>query len=275
MEVVHLTHASEQINTEPHVMAIGFFDGIHIGHQELLNHAKKLAMENNILFTAMTFSPHPDEVIKGVEDRKYLMTWNQKKEQMAAMGVDKLFVMKFDRTFASLLPADFIKRYILGMNTRHVVVGFDFTFGFKAQGNTEYLHKESSKSQFGLSVIPKKTYLNEKISSTLIKGLIQEGKIDQVPYYLGSSYKVNATMITHQQTGNVMIKPWNKHIFPNPGSYYVEVVIGKKTIQGELHQYSHAEMDNELVMSEPCNALKKDCTLVFLRQHASARTVPV
>lgn len=145
MEVINLTHLDDQISQKPHIMAIGFFDGVHLGHQELLNRAKELARKQNVLFTAMTFSPHPDEVLKGNKNRKYLMTLPEKIKKMEAMGVDKLFVMEFDRTFASFLPADFIQRYILNSNTKHVVVGFDFTFGFKAQGNTQLLQKESKK----------------------------------------------------------------------------------------------------------------------------------
>src|SRR5699024_1962980 len=85
MEVIHITQASKQFNKVAHVMAIGFFDGVHLGHQELLNHAKSLAEKNNVLFTALTFSPHPDEVIKGDKNRKYITPLPQKIEKMRAL----------------------------------------------------------------------------------------------------------------------------------------------------------------------------------------------
>lgn len=264
MEVVNLTHLDEQISKQPHIMAIGFFDGVHLGHQELLNHAKELAKKQNVLFTVMTFSPHPNEVLKGDTDHKYLMTLPEKKKKMKAMGVDKLFIMEFDRTFASLLPADFIQKYILNSNTRHVVVGFDFTFGFKAQGNTQLLRMQSKKSGFGLSVIPKKTYMEEKISSTLIRGLVQEGDIDLVPYYLGSNYEVNVNILQYKINRNVVVQPNDKSIFPSHGSYIVKVNHGTKISYGKFHRRPDSNDDNILEFMDPVHEYGDICSIEFI-----------
>ncbi|GIO22733.1 FAD synthetase family protein [Oceanobacillus sp. J11TS1] len=276
MEVVYLTHLDEQIDQEPHIMAIGFFDGIHLGHQALLNHAKKLAYEKNVLFTAMTFSPHPDEVIRGDKNRKYLMPLPQKINRMAEMGVDKLFVMTFDRTFASLPPADFIQTYIVGLNVKHVVVGFDFTFGFKAQGNNDLLRRESRKSsQFGLSVIPKKTYLHEKISSTLIKELIQRGELDLVPYYLGANYEVEVNILDYSTNGNIVVQPNHKSLLPAPGIYNVEVIQGEKRLYGKFYHHPESRTENELELNEPLYELDKTCSIAFMSEVRTARSVSV
>ncbi|BAC14827.1 riboflavin kinase : FMN adenylylate transferase (riboflavin biosynthesis) [Oceanobacillus iheyensis HTE831] len=264
MEVINLTHRDKQLSQIPHIMAVGFFDGVHLGHQELLKHAKELARKQNILFTAMTFSPHPDEVLKGDKNRKYLMSLSQKIKKMESIGVDKLFVMEFDYTFASLLPAEFIQKYIVNSNTKHVVVGFDFTFGFKAQGNTTYLQKESEKLGFGLSVIPKKTYLQEKISSTLVRGLIQEGNVDLVPYYLGSNYEVSVHVLQYKINGNIIVHPSEKSIFPSPGSYLVKVKHGTKTLNGKFHQFSNSRGDNTLELNEPVHEFRDDCSIEFV-----------
>lgn len=275
MEVIHVTHASEQINTEPHVMAVGFFDGVHLGHQELLNRAKSLAAENNVLFTALTFSPHPDEVIKGDTDRKYLTPLPQKIEKMETLGVDKLFVMRFDETFASLPPADFIKEYIVGTNTKHVVVGFDFTFGYKAQGNTLMLRKESKQQQFGLTVIPKKTYLDEKISSTLLRELIGNGDVDMVPYYLGSHHQVKVK--AEQQINAERFKIWmfDSYILPKPGIYYVKISDGERTVHGEFLRYSYAETDNEIVVTGQHDYMNEELSIVFLNKVSEASVISV
>ena len=264
MEVINLTHLDDQISQKPHIMAIGFFDGVHLGHQELINRAKELARKQNVLFTAMTFSPHPDEVLKGNKNRKYLMTLPEKIKKMEAMGVDKLFVMEFDRAFASFLPADFIQRYILNSNTKHVVVGFDFTFGFKAQGNTQLLQKESKKSGFGLSVIPKKTYLQEKISSTLIRRLVMEGNVNVVPYYVGSNYEVSVNILPYKINGNIVVQPSDKSIFPRPGTYVVKVKQGTTTLHGEFYQFSDSRADNVLKLNEPAYELGDVCSIEFI-----------
>lgn len=276
MEVIYVTDSSKQINSEPHIMAIGFFDGVHLGHQELLKRARTLAEKDAVPFTAMTFSPHPDEVIKGETDREYLTPLPQKIEKMAAMGVDKLFVMRFDRTFASLPPTDFINDYIVRIHTKHVVVGFDFTFGFKAQGNTELLRRES-RNQFGLSIIPKKTYLNKKISSTLLRELIGNGEVDMVPYYLGTSHQVKVKVKAGQQShiGSVKVKTIGNYILPKPGMYHVKVSDGETTVHGTFHRYDDREMDYELDVNGLTDCLNKELSVEFLNKLSEARSISV
>ena len=128
---------------EPHVMALGFFDGVHIGHQFLLQQAKKIAHKNNCKLSVMTFDPHPSEIIKGETDRKYLTPLSSKLEEMSQIGVDKVFVMKFTSLFASLPASEFINQYIIKLHATHIVVGFDFNFGYKAQGNVNYLRNST------------------------------------------------------------------------------------------------------------------------------------
>lgn len=275
MEVIYVTHASEQINRKPHVMAIGFFDGVHLGHQELLNRAKSLAKKDDVLFTALTFSPHPDEVIKGDKDRTYLTPLPQKIEKMAALGVDKLFVVRFDKIFASLPPNDFINDYIVGTNTKHVVVGFDFTFGFKAQGNTQFLRKESRNHQFGLSVIPKKTYMNEKISSTLVKKLIGCGEVEMVPYYLGTNHQVKVKIDQQTNKDRLKVQSLDEYTLPKPGIYHVSVSDGEKIVHGEFYRYSYSRIDYEIIATGLHDCLNKELSIVFLSKVSEASVVSV
>lgn len=275
MEVIYLDHTSKQINKEPHVMAIGFFDGVHLGHQELLDCAKSLAEKQNTLFTALTFSPHPDEVIKGKTDKKYITPLDQKIKKMAALGVDKLFVMKFDKNFASLAPADFINQYITGTNARHVVVGFDFTFGFKAQGDAKVLRRASKQQQFGLSVIPKKTYLDEKISSTLLREVIEAGDVDMVPYYLGSHYRVKMKAVAQVGPERLKIQLIDRNVLPIPGIYHVEISDGMKTVHGEFLRYSYSEADNEIAVGEQLNYQNENLSVVFLNKISETSVIPV
>jgi|SRR5690625_1715685 len=265
MEVIYLNHASKQMNKDPHVMAIGFFDGVHLGHQELLNHARSLAFENKVLFTALTFSPHPDEVIKGEIDREYLTPLPQKIEKMASLGVEKLFVMTFDKSFASLAPIDFIKEYIVGKNIKHVVVGFDFTFGYKAQGDTKLLQEHSNNGKYGLSIIPKKMYMDEKISSTLLRKLIGDGEVGMVPYYLGENHQVKVKTRYIKAGKRMTVQAMSDYILPKPGRYHVKIVDGDKTTYGEFVRCANAELDNEIIMSE-LQSLHQELTIVFLNK---------
>lgn len=267
MEVHHISHGSGDINKEPHVMAIGFFDGIHLGHQRLLKRAKLLAKHKNVLFTALTFAPHPDEIIKGDKSRKYITPLSEKVEKMERLGVEKLFVVQFDKTFASLSPLNFIKKYIIETNTNHVVVGFDFTFGFKAQGDIRLLRKESKNKQFGLTVIPKKTYLNEKISSTKLKKLISNGEVDMVPYYLGENYQVKVKISNITKLGKCSFESIDKYMLPKPGIYEVEISDETTLFYGKCEIRSLFDSVSSKIVATGLNVYpQKEMSLKFLNR---------
>ncbi|WHY92466.1 FAD synthetase family protein [Neobacillus cucumis] len=232
-------------------MALGFFDGVHLGHQSLLKQAKRIAVKNNLQFSAMTFDPHPNEVIKLEKDRKYLTPLDSKIERMAAIGVDKLFVIKFNLSFASLPPSDFIKQYILGLQAKHVVVGFDFTFGYKAQGTIDYLQQVSKNNPFDVTVILKQSLNDEKISSTLIRKRISDGDVHLVPYYLGHHYEIKGFVSIPnkhklEKRKNIPIHIENKYILPTPGIYNVEIKKGNKTCQGLFIRYGSGKRNDEI-----------------------------
>ncbi|MFD2132521.1 adenylyltransferase/cytidyltransferase family protein [Pseudogracilibacillus auburnensis] len=274
MEVIYLDHTSKLKDIEPHVMAIGFFDGVHLGHQELFERAKKHAKANGILCSALTFSPHPDEVIKGEKNRKYITPLQEKITKIAQCGIDRLFVMKFDKKFASLPPKDFIHTYITGINTNHVVVGFDFAFGCKAQGNTDLLKKMSQKGDFGVTVIPKKTFLNTKIGSTETKRLVYDGNVDLVPHFLGEYYEVHARVKKKFDEENVFnVEIHHQYILPKQGTYEVSILIDHGTYYGEITIQPNVE--NELRIDEYENPNDQALKIAFLNRLAVKSAVLV
>lgn len=232
VEVIYLSNDNVEEYTEEQVMAIGFFDGVHLGHQALLAKAKKISDKENAYFAAMTFNPHPDEVIEGNYDRMYLTPLTEKIKKMSSIGVERLYIVTFDSCFASLSPNDFIKKYIVRLNVIHVIVGFDFRFGFKAKGNTKVLQGLSEKHLFGLTVISKKTFQGEKISSTKIRNLIKVGMFEKVPYYMGENYQLNVTPTKRLGRNKMEVKSLDKYLIPDVGSYLVEVAYEGGKIQG-------------------------------------------
>ncbi|GAA0440405.1 hypothetical protein GCM10008983_16790 [Lentibacillus halophilus] len=263
MQIVYLSHPIEQAFTNEQVMAIGFFDGIHLGHQELLHHAKQVAEEKKILFTAMTFSPHPDEIIKGDKNRKYLTPLPQKIKKMAEYGVEKLYVVTFDKRFASLPPIEFINHYIIGTHSKHVVVGFDFTFGFKARGDTQFLRDKSQSCGYELSVIDKKTYMGEKISSTLLRELLMEGKVASIPHYLGENYCVNAN-VTRENGDFVTVAASERYLLPSHGEYYVNIIVGESVYNGVF--YRNKLTENECLVNDSGIKQGTELTIEFLEK---------
>lgn len=275
MEVIHLTHSEKPVKCESHVMAIGFFDGVHLGHQELLNEARSLAERKGCKFSVMTFSPHPNEVTKKDKNRKYLMTLSQKIEKMEKLGVDKLFITKFDLKFASLQPTEFIQRFIKDINACHVVVGFDFTFGFKAQGNTELLQRESMTMDYDVSVMAKKTCSEGKISSTLIRSLVKNGEFSSISDYLGEHYKINAKVLPGQRRNHYVVHPDYKSILPSSGSYRIRIKAGSRRWSGKLTRYSNLYRGIELETLDSFEGTISECEITFIEKIKKVKEVPI
>lgn len=273
MEVIYLTHATELKDVEPHVMAIGFFDGVHLGHQALFKKTKKIAAELGVKSSALTFSPHPEEIIKGDVNKKYLTPLKEKIRKISECQLDKLYVMKFDKPFASLPPTNFIDKYIGGMNVKHVVVGFDFTFGFKAAGDVDLLCKLSKEKEYEVTVVPKITYQNEKISSTLIRNLLAEGNVELIPYILGNHYQIKATLQTLGTAEDAFtVTMLDPYMLPKHGTYEVNIYENGHVHDGEL---VHAIDGQMTLYAKDLKCRNVEQSIVFLSRLKVKETVLV
>lgn len=214
MRTIHLHEQCDRSQISelgPFVMAIGYFDGVHYGHQKVIKTAVEKAKALHMKTAVMTFTPHPKEVIsKGKASVEQLSTFSQKEAYIKELGVDYLFVVHFNRSFASLTPKQFVKQYIVDMYVKHVVVGFDFTYGAFGKGNVFRLADDGGEL-FSVSIIHKIELDGEKISSTFIRKLIRSGKVDVVPFYLGRKYEtigyvyeINRNVITIKQKENML-----------------------------------------------------------------------
>lgn len=130
LDIIHVQHPLSSIYTaeaEPCVLALGFFDGVHLGHQELINLAKRIAKQQDLKLAVMTFFPHPKQIIGNDQTpQTYITPLEQKAKLMQDLGVDTLMVVNFDSAFANLSPSDFIEDYLCGFKCKHAVAGFDF-----------------------------------------------------------------------------------------------------------------------------------------------------
>src|SRR5690606_11771135 len=109
-------------------MAIGYFDGVHLGHQQVIGKAKEIAIENGWKSAVMFFHPSPKEVLgKNGDDVRYITLLDEKIQQIERLGIDYSFVVPFTREFAQKSPETFVEEYIVGLNVQHVIAGFDFT----------------------------------------------------------------------------------------------------------------------------------------------------
>ncbi len=214
-------------------MALGFFDGVHLGHQKIIHTARAIADDKGLPLAVMTFDPHPREVM-GLRDKtgKHLTPFQEKADIMEQLGVDYLYAVHFNKQFGALTPEKFVQSYIINLNVKHVAAGFDFTYGRGGKGDMELL-KQLGKGIFGVTVVEKVESCSRKIGSTLIRELVSSGSVSKIPPLLGTHYEVKGkASSTHKMTGfgtgsGIVKMDFRKDfVLPPPGRYRVNISIG-------------------------------------------------
>lgn len=235
MEVITLHHPydPQQIPTEDVVMVLGFFDGVHKGHQEVIKRGKQAAKEQGLKLAVMTFNQHPSLVFQkqDTETMKYLTSLTQKERIMSDLGVDILYVIEFTSAFAALPPQEFVDRYIVDLHGKVAVAGFDYTYGPKEIANVDQL-PGYSQGRFQLITVPKETAAGEKISSTRIRQLLDAGEMESVTGLLGYIYEIEGTVVHGDARGRTLGFPTANVKFkstvrlPKEGVYVSELWVG-------------------------------------------------
>ena len=211
------------------VIAIGNFDGIHLGHQKVINEARKKAKKNRIPFGVMTFEPVPVMFFNSKIKNHRINSLKQKKEQLKKFKIDFLIIIKFNKNFSSLTAEQFINRVIYyKTKCKFLYVSKNFKFGYKRQGTIQTLKKFENQYNFK-SLITKPYKKNKKtISSSLIRKKIASGKIQEVNKLLNREWKIEGKVIKGQKRGRKIGFPTcniklNDYIIPRLGVYAVKV----------------------------------------------------
>ncbi len=240
MIVQHLQYPLEPIAYEPTVLAIGYFDGVHQGHRRVIQKAIDLAKELRVKSAVMTFHPHPREVLGQSGYTRYLTPLSAKLELLERMGVEIAYVVQFDIPFSSVYPQDFINEFLVPLEARHLVVGFDYTFGYRGKG-TAFTLKELSQGRYGLDVVSPITRYGEKVSSTIIREYLYEGKIGEANEFLGRPYSLSGTVIHGEKRGRQIGFPTanigmtEPYLIPRTGVYGVRVQTSEKEFFGVMN----------------------------------------
>jgi riboflavin kinase / FMN adenylyltransferase len=211
------------------VVAIGNFDGLHLGHQKVINEAKKKAKKNSLPFGIITFEPVPVMFFNSKIVNHRINSLAQKKEQLKKLKIDFLIIINFNKYFRSLTAEQFIKKVIYNKTkTKFLYVSKNFKFGFKRQGSIQTLKKFEKKYKYkSLITVPYKK--NKKIiSSTLIRKKITLGKIREVNKLLNREWSIKGKVIKGQKRGRKIGFPTcnlelNDYIIPHLGVYSVKV----------------------------------------------------
>ncbi len=210
------------------VVAIGKFDGIHLGHQKLF--AKVLEQkEKGLLAVAFSFDP-PPRAFFGGEDVQELMTREEKRTAFVQMGIDVLIEFPLNKETAATEPERFVEEYIVGkLRASVIAAGTDLSFGSKGAGNTALLESLSGTYGYRVEVIDKVRMDGEEVSSTAIRDAIGRGDMQKAAAFLGSSYQVSGVVSHGRQIGRqlgmptVNLLPPGEKLLPPNGVYYSRV----------------------------------------------------
>lgn len=198
MKIIKLNHPYQDhlIEDAPIVLALGFFDGIHKGHQKVIQTAKAMAESHGYKLAVMSFNQHPSVIFQGVspESIRYLSPESRKVELLEELGVDLFYIVNFTKEFASLTPQEFVDQYIVGLHTKIVVAGFDYTYGKRDIANMRIL-PEYSKNRFTIITIPEQRNSKGKISSTAIRAALSNGNIVEANKLFGYDYEMNGKVV--------------------------------------------------------------------------------
>ncbi len=212
------------------VVAIGNFDGVHIGHKKLINKASNLAKANNLPCVVLSFEPHPNNLFKIQEEAFRLTPLRSKAHELDKLGLDALIVLKFNKTFAQIPAKNFVLDVLVnGLKAKHIVAGYDFVFGHNRGGNCDLLFKLGNVHGFNfIAVNQVKNSINEIYSSTNIRKLIKLGDLSKARDMLGRDFSILGRVAHGKKLGrNLGFPTANIHlsnsIRPKFGVYAVRI----------------------------------------------------
>ncbi|HWO78002.1 MAG TPA: bifunctional riboflavin kinase/FAD synthetase [Bacillus sp. (in: firmicutes)] len=239
MEVIalHYPHTMKKEDFPKLALALGYFDGVHLGHQKVIQTAVNYAKEHQIKSAVMTFDPHPIVVLKKSSHIDMITSLEQKIELIRSLGVDYVFVVSFTKEFANLEPQEFVDQYLIGLNVQHVVAGFDYTYGRLGKGTMATLPVHS-RGQFTQTTVEKLEKDGIKVSSSAIRSFLLNGELEKVREFLGRYFSVHGKVVHGKKRGRQLgfptanIRLDDETLKPPVGVYAVKVLVHNKWYVG-------------------------------------------
>jgi riboflavin kinase/FMN adenylyltransferase len=209
----------EPLPPVPSAVTVGSFDGLHVGHRKIIGTMIDRARERNLRSVVVTFEPHPRLVLDQSADCpvRLLTTFDEKISQFKAMEIDLLFIVRFDREFASRSSESFIREVLSDMlGARHVIIGYDHGFGSRRSGSGNTLHFLGTECGFSVEVVGEVVVGNEPVSSTRIRELLRSARVREANACLGTQYMISGRVVQGQQRGRKIGFPTANLSLPEP-----------------------------------------------------------
>lgn len=241
MEIIHLNHPFEkdEYTDQAKVLALGFFDGVHLAHQEVIKTAKQESIQRQIPLAVMTFNQHPKIIYGGIDPKeyKYLSTIERKIELMKDLKADILYIVNYTYSFGHQSPQEFVDNYIVGLSAEVVVAGFDYTYGKVDIANMKTLPGHS-QGRFDIVEVGQMINHNSKIGSTRIKQYLEDGQVALANEDLGYIYQNYGIVIHGKKVGRTLGYPTaniqvdHPQLIPGTGVYAVKILVKDQWYMG-------------------------------------------
>ncbi|HJZ11813.1 MAG TPA: bifunctional riboflavin kinase/FAD synthetase [Acidobacteriota bacterium] len=216
------------------VASLGNYDGVHMGHQAVLKRAVEQARKCSVPSVAITFDPVPKKILYPQSAAPLLQTLQQRLHKMEALHLDHTIVVAFDQSFARKTPQEFVKEYLLGiLRIQGFVVGRNFSFGHQKKGNVSLLQEMGREHDFWVEGIPEIQINGMRISSTLIRELVRNGKMEEAAMYLGSPFALIGKIVGGEQVGGKLGIPTanldaENELLPGNGVYVTKAILSSR-----------------------------------------------
>lgn len=253
---------------EPIAVALGFFDGLHIGHTALISKMVLLAKENNIKSAVFTFNTHPGNALHSVSPQKMLTDNADKAKLIELLGVDYLIIVPFCKSFQDLTPREFVQNVLVNsLKAKIICVGEDYRFGAKASGDVKTLVELAKEYDLKVSITEKITYNGEKVCSSYIRKLIADGDIPKANELLGYDFSIKQKVVSGKQLGRIIgIPTLNQNIpenrlIPRLGVYATYVKLNDKLIPAVTNVGLRPTVDNKNLINLETHLIEEDVNL--------------
>ena len=203
--VRHLSDLPFDIVADGSVVTIGAFDGIHLGHRQLLRRVVDVAMQSNRPAIAMSFEPTPKEFFAGDQPPARLMRFREKLDALAERKIDIFFCPRFSNEMRNIAADAFIRRVLVhGLNARHIVVGDDFHFARRREGSVEDLLRVAPALDLTVEQVPSILVGSTRVSSTSVREALAAGNLERASSLLGRPYRMSGRVVRGRQVGRAL-----------------------------------------------------------------------
>jgi riboflavin kinase/FMN adenylyltransferase len=215
----------------PTVLTLGVFDGLHLGHQLIMRTVVERARETEAVPTVITFDPHPRAVLHPESAPPLLQTLDQKVESFGVLGIQQTIVIHFDEAFSQIRAEDFLRDVVKDrLSAKEVYLGRGFAFGHNREGNIELLRRVSAELGFFADEVPEVQFRNQRVSSSKVRKLLLEGRVNLARRLLGRAYGVEGRVEHGAERGATLgfptanLRPQNR-VIPRNGVYVTGTLI--------------------------------------------------